>query len=108
MVLNVVLRSFPSSDHAAMQTTATRAAIRPYSIAVTPDSSWVKFARIARKVISPRGFERRQSAVKCIDRRLIRAQFSRSSGIADEREHRLAVAVEFDAADAGDLGEGGE
>jgi hypothetical protein len=32
----------PSARHAAMQATATRAAIRPYSIAVAPDSSLAK------------------------------------------------------------------
>jgi hypothetical protein len=37
--LNVELRFVPTVETAPMMMTATRAAIRPYSMAVTPDSS---------------------------------------------------------------------
>jgi hypothetical protein len=51
ILLKVELRCEPSRLQAAMQTTATRAAIRPYSIAVTPDSSLIRFEKMARIAI---------------------------------------------------------
>ena len=47
IVLNVVLRAVPTAVTAVMITTAIKAAIRPYSIAVAPDSS----SRNLRKII---------------------------------------------------------
>lgn len=43
MVLNVVVRFVPTSVTEAIITTAIRAAIKPYSMAVTPASSLKKF-----------------------------------------------------------------
>ena len=45
--LKVLDRSVPINDQTAMQTTAINAAINPYSIAVTPDSSVDSLARNA-------------------------------------------------------------
>src|ERR1700691_2793995 len=45
-LLKVVFRLVPRVVTALMMTTATRAAIRPYSMAVTPDSSRKSFARV--------------------------------------------------------------
>lgn len=51
MVLNVVLRLVPTRVKAAIAATAINAAIKAYSIAVTPDSSLTKFARGLRNEI---------------------------------------------------------
>src|SRR5271163_2969448 len=51
MLLKVVLRLLPSKPHAAMHTTATSAAISPYSMAVTPASSLIRFMKIVHIVI---------------------------------------------------------
>ena len=42
IVLNLLLRLVPTAVTAPMMTTAIRAAIRPYSMAVAPDSSFMK------------------------------------------------------------------
>lgn len=51
MVLNVVLRLVPTRLKAAIAATAINAAIKAYSMAVTPDSSRIKFERRVRKRI---------------------------------------------------------
>ena len=51
MLLKVVLRFVPSVLQAAMQTTATKAAIRPYSTAVTPALAFIRADNLARTVI---------------------------------------------------------
>jgi hypothetical protein len=51
MVLNVVLRLVPTSWKAAIAATAINAAIKAYSMAVTPDSSRIRLARMVRKRI---------------------------------------------------------
>jgi hypothetical protein len=48
ILLKIVLRLLPSKLHAAMQITATRAAINPYSIAVTPASSIINCKTVPR------------------------------------------------------------
>jgi hypothetical protein len=45
-LLKVVFRLVPRVVMALMMTTATRAAIKPYSMAVTPDSSRKRFTRV--------------------------------------------------------------
>ena len=51
MVLNVVLRLVPTKVKAAIAATAINAAIKAYSMAVTPDSSRIKLERTVRKRI---------------------------------------------------------
>ena len=52
-VLKVVLRLVPTNCHTVIQTTATSAAINPYSMAVTPASSLASCrTRLLRIVIS--------------------------------------------------------
>jgi len=51
MVLNVVLRFVPTRVKAAIAATAINAAIKAYSIAVTPDSALTKFVRSLRNGI---------------------------------------------------------
>jgi len=51
MVVKVVLRAVPTAVTAVMITTAIKAAIRPYSIAVAPDSSLRNFLKIIRDPI---------------------------------------------------------
>jgi len=51
MVLKVVLRLVPTRVKAAMAATAINAAIKAYSMAVTPDSSRIKSERTVRKRI---------------------------------------------------------
>ena len=50
MVLKVVLRLVPTKVNAAMAATAINAAIRAYSIAVTPDLLLMRFENKARNV----------------------------------------------------------
>src|SRR5262249_45059771 len=45
-MLKIFASELPSAVRAAIRATATRAAIRPYSIAVAPDSSFAKDLRI--------------------------------------------------------------
>ena len=52
MLLNVVLRLLPSVVAPAIRATEIRAAIRPYSIAVAPDSSFRKRAKILDMLLS--------------------------------------------------------
>ena len=63
MVLKVELRLVPRTLQAAMQTTATSAAIRPYSIAVTPDSSLMGLVK-GVYIGEPPAFDRVQAALK--------------------------------------------
>jgi hypothetical protein len=51
MLLKVVLRFVPSMLQAVMQTTATRAAIRPYSTAVTPALAFIRADNLACTVM---------------------------------------------------------
>ena len=51
MVLNVVLRFVPTRVKAAIAATAINAAIKAYSIAVTPDSVLTKFVKSLRNGI---------------------------------------------------------
>ena len=51
MVLKVVLRLVPTRVKAAIAATAINAAIKAYSIAVTPDSSRIRLERRVRKRI---------------------------------------------------------
>ena len=48
MVLKVVLRWVPTKLKAAIAATAISAAIKPYSIAVTPDWSLIRLAKNLR------------------------------------------------------------
>ena len=50
-VLNVLLRLVPTRVKAAIAATAINAAIRAYSMAVTPDSSRIRLERRLRKRI---------------------------------------------------------
>lgn len=52
MLVKAELRLVPIAVHAAMQTTAIRAAMSPYSIAVTPVSSLRRFTTSARTLAS--------------------------------------------------------
>jgi len=51
MVLNVVLRLVPTRVKEAIAATAINAAIKAYSMAVTPDSSRIRLERTVRKRI---------------------------------------------------------
>ena len=51
MVLKVVLSCVPTRVKAAIAATAINAAIKAYSIAVTPDSSRIRLERMVRKRI---------------------------------------------------------
>jgi len=50
--VNVLLRPVPTKVIAAMAATAISAAISPYSIAVTPDSFFIKFVKSVSNRIS--------------------------------------------------------
>jgi hypothetical protein len=66
ILLKIVLRLLPSKLHAAMQTTATRAAINPYSMAVTPASSNINWKMIPRILILLLELHRGQGGVKSL------------------------------------------
>src|SRR5713226_6466516 len=53
MVVKVLLRLVPTKVNAAIAATAINAAINAYSIAVTPDSSLIRFAKSVRNPDSP-------------------------------------------------------
>jgi hypothetical protein len=98
MVLKVLLRLVPSKLHAAMQTTAISAAISPYSIAVTPESSFVKSNKIAHMAISLLGKGDALDAIEGINGGLIRREFITCfAGLPIPARAKAPEVVAFDA-----------